>query len=219
MAIGVSGMNGGCSRFHVLVSGATLLLKVSKPGSTPVADYASATERESAVMNDAAWWARVVQARTERDDLRPKRVWVLHKVGREATIDVKAVQPCSDDLRALLIAQQAARDALKKTGALVPWSSTGWSPRGAAAPSSRSRSVRSRRRGRPRASRRVALAVSPTTSGARRSATRSGVASPERVAMQLAGHRTRSVFDLYNIVSDGDLRTAARQFSGQTRDS
>jgi hypothetical protein len=34
--------------------------------------------------------------------------------------------------------------------------------------------------------------------------------------MQLAGHRTRSVFDLYNIVSDGDLRTAACQLSGQT---
>jgi Caudovirus prohead serine protease len=32
-------------------------------------------------MNDAAWWARVVQARTERDDLRPKRVWVLRKEG------------------------------------------------------------------------------------------------------------------------------------------
>jgi hypothetical protein len=170
-------------------------------------------------MNDAAWWARVVQARTERDDLRPKRVWVLHKEGREATIDVKAVQPCSDDLRALLIAQQAARDALKKTGALVSGRLPDGHQRGAAAPSSRSRSVRSRRRGRPRASRRVALAVSPTTSGARRSATRSGVASPERVAMQLAGHRTRSMFDRYNIVSDGDLRTAARQFSGQTRDS
>jgi hypothetical protein len=34
--------------------------------------------------------------------------------------------------------------------------------------------------------------------------------------MQLAGHRTRSMFDRYNIVSDGDLRTAARQLSGQT---
>jgi hypothetical protein len=42
-------------------------------------------------MNDAAWWARVVRARTERDDLLPKRVWVLRKDGREAAIDVKAV--------------------------------------------------------------------------------------------------------------------------------
>jgi hypothetical protein len=42
-------------------------------------------------VNDAAWWARVVQARTERDDLKPNRVWVLRKDGREAAVDVKAV--------------------------------------------------------------------------------------------------------------------------------
>ena len=38
-----------------------------------------------AVMNEAACWARVVQARAERDDLRPER---LHKGEHAAAIDL-----------------------------------------------------------------------------------------------------------------------------------
>jgi integrase len=121
----------------------------------------------------------------------------------------------TDDLRALLRACHADHEARKKRGQIVPWVFV--------------RMVATTRGGpkEPRQVKRFNKAWKAACAAAglpgriphdlRRSAVRNMVRRgvPERVAMKLTGHKTRSIFDRYNIVSDSDLASAAVKLSGQ----
>jgi integrase len=120
-----------------------------------------------------------------------KKVSALNDEGREF--------PFTAELRELLVAQKAKADALKEYGIICPWVF--------------------HRKGQPtmifRRSWLMACenAVLPgrIPHDFRRTAVRNLVRAgiPERVAMTMTGHKTRSVFERCNIVSSGDLADAA----------
>jgi integrase len=105
------------------------------------------------------------------------------------------------EIRELLESQKAKTDALRKKGTICPWV---FHRHGIP--------IKAFRRSWKRAC--IAAGVPGRMfHDFRRTAVgnlvRAGI--PERVAMQMTGHKTRSVFERYNIVSEGDLDMAARR--------
>jgi integrase len=119
--------------------------------------------------------------------------------------------PFTHELRVILEGQKEKRDALAKAGKICPWVFVHYSFRKNGRPSMFN--------GKPVGEFKHSWETACTKAGLpgrlmhdfRRTAVRNLVRAgiPERVAMKMTGHKTRSVFERYNIVSEGDLKDAA----------
>ncbi len=127
------------------------------------------------------------------------------------------VFPMTDDLRALLWAQHAEHLRWQRAGEICPWVFCRLiaESRGGAKHPRRILTLTKAWKAACRAAGCPGRIPHDLRRTAVRNMVRRGV--PDVVAMALIGHKTRSIFLRYNIVSTGDLRAAAAQLSGLTR--
>jgi integrase len=121
--------------------------------------------------------------------------------------------PFTSELRAILEEQRQKADEMAKQGKICPWVFFHYGKRKNGKPSFSN--------GKPVGEFKHAWETACNAAGLpgriphdfRRTAVRNLVRAgiPERVSMTLTGHKTRSVFERYNIVSEGDLFEAARK--------
>lgn len=117
--------------------------------------------------------------------------------------DEARVFPLTDELRAVLEEQKAKADDLKKQGTICPWVFH-----------RNGKPIKEFRRSWKSACKAAGVAgriLHDFRRSAVRNLVRAGI--PEGVAMKMTGHKTRSVFERYNIVSEGDLFDAARKLN------
>ena len=126
--------------------------------------------------------------------------------------DEARVFPFTTELRDILAGQRAKADALRQRGIICPWVFFV--------------EEKGRRRGHRIGDWKRNWTAATQAAGVparifhdfRRTAVRNLVRAgvPERVAMQMTGHKTRAVFERYNIVDEGDLFEAARKLEQAT---
>jgi integrase len=148
-------------------------------------------DKTGEVRESAIWWAK----------------YYVHGRPRRESTETADQFPFTAELRSVLDAQRAKADALKQRGIICPWVFFV--------------EERGRRRGHRinKFTRNWKTACGKAGVPARifhdfrrtavRNLVRAGV--PEAIAMKMTGHKTRSVFDRYNIVDEADLFEAARR--------
>jgi integrase len=124
--------------------------------------------------------------------------------------DEGRVFPITEELRAVLDTQHAEHLRLKQAGQIVPWVFFRLVAQGRGGATQPKRILRFNKAWKTACA--AAGAPGRIPHDLRRTAVRNLVRAgiPERVAMMMTGHKTRSVFERYNIVSSGDLKAAAR---------